>query len=190
MELTKRFDDAFLYASHLHSGQKRKASLVPYISHLLAVTALVLQYGGDEDQAIAAMLHDAVEDQGGVEILAEIRSRFGERVARIVDGCTDSYTTPKRPWLERKKFYIERLKDEPSDVRLVSLADKVDNLRSIAADLEENGEETWTKFRGGKDGSIWYYRSLVDIFSEGEPGGLARVFSRLVDEIEKKAGTS
>lgn len=189
MELSERFNEAFLYASFLHNGQTRKSSPTPYISHLLGVTALVLQHGGDEDQAMAALLHDAVEDQGGLETLDVIRSRFGEKVARIVDGCTDSYLTPKKPWLERKRFYIERLNREPEAVRLVSLADKVDNARAILTDLREDGRATWSKFKGGKEGTLWYYRALADVFSGFGGNALTREFLRLVEEIEGLAKT-
>jgi (p)ppGpp synthase/HD superfamily hydrolase len=184
MLLTQRFNEALLYAANLHAGQKRKSSDVPYLSHLLGAAALTLQFGGDEDQAIAALLHDAVEDQGGMETLAEIERRFGERVVRIVDGCTDSYTFPKKPWLERKKQYITRLAGEPPDTRLVSLADKVDNARSIILNLREDGRTTWHKFKGGREGSLWYYRELAAVFSRLGNDPLTREFIRLVDEMQ------
>lgn len=185
MHLTVRYDDALTYAAKLHSLQSRKGSDVPYLSHLLAVSALTMQFGGSEDQAIAALLHDAVEDQGGLKTLEEIRQRYGEQVAQIVDGCTDSYTFPKKPWLERKRRYIERIAHEPKEVRLVSLADKVDNVRAINLNLREEGRKTWGKFKGGREGSLWYYRTLAETFCRLGDDLLTREFARLVDEMHR-----
>ena len=135
MTLSPCFDDALVFASRLHAGQLRKGTPVPYVAHLLAVTATVLEHGGDEDEAIAALLHDAVEDQGGAATRAKIRRRFGENVAAIVDGCTDADTIPKPPWQQRKEAYLAHLVGETSpSVRLVSSADKLHNVRSIIAD--------------------------------------------------------
>lgn len=186
--LTDRFKQAFNYAFDLHLHQKRKGSQIPYISHLLGVTSLVLEDGGDEDEAIAALLHDAVEDQGGAPILAEIHSRFGERVARIVDGLTDAYGAPKPPWRERKELYLEHLRNADPAVRRVSLADKLHNARSILANLQTIGDATWKRFNGGRAGTLWYYRTLVAIFQEGEPTFMAAELSRVVAEIERLAG--
>ena len=183
-ELGPRFEEALGYAFRLHAHQNRKGKSTPYIAHLLSVTALVLEAGGDEDQAIAALLHDAVEDQGGLARLEEIRDHFGPRVAAIVEGCTDSFTTPKPPWQQRKEAYLKHLKTAPRDVLLVSLADKLHNARSILTDLRKEGEQTWERFRGGKQGSLWYYRSLVTIFQERFPGSMADELSRVVDRIE------
>jgi (p)ppGpp synthase/HD superfamily hydrolase len=188
--LDSRFEEALIFATRLHQGQTRKGKDLPYISHLLAVTALVFQAGGDEDEVIAALLHDAVEDQGGLDTLAEIRRRFGERVAMIVEGCSDSLVIPKPPWLERKTNYLAHLATAPPEVRRVSLADKLHNARTILADLEEYGEETWTRFNGGRQGSLWYYQSLVEIFQESESGQMLREFSRVVEEIHRLAGSS
>ena len=186
--LTPRFQNALVFASQLHASQKRKGSSTPYIAHLLGVTALVLEAGGDEDQAIAALLHDAVEDQGGMRTLEIIRTRFGERVARIVDGCTDAHGLPKPPWKERKEEYITHLRSVPADVRLVSLADKVHNARAILADLRQQGAQTWDKFNGGKQGSLWYYRTLAEVFRATGDDPLTSEFTRLVDEMERLAG--
>ena len=186
--LTERFNQALVYAAQLHNTQVRKGSRVPYISHLLGVAALVLEDGGDEDQAIAALLHDAIEDQGGRETLAEIRNRFGERVARIVDGCTDAYEIPKPPWRERKEAYLQRLQSESSDVYRVSLADKLHNARSLLMNLNKDGRGVWEKFNGGKAGTLWYYRALADTFRELTSGFLLDEFERSVEEIEKIAG--
>jgi (p)ppGpp synthase/HD superfamily hydrolase len=188
--LDSRFEEALIFATRLHQGQTRKGKDLPYISHLLAVTALVFQAGGDEDEVIAALLHDAVEDQGGLDTLAEIRRRFGERVAMIVEGCSDSLVIPKPPWLERKTNYLAHLATAPPEVRRVSLADKLHNARTILADLEEYGEETWTRFNGGRQGSLWYYQSLVEIFQESESGQMLREFSHVVAEIHRLAGSS
>jgi GTP pyrophosphokinase len=189
LSLTPRFREALGYAYDLHADQIRKGSGVPYLSHLLAVTSLVMENGGDEDQAVAALLHDAVEDQGGRRTLEEIRRRFGERVALIVEGCTDAYTQPKPPWRRRKEVYLEHLRSAPAEVLLVSLADKVHNARSILADLRVGGESTWTRFNGGKAGSLWYYRSLAAIFSEVYAGPLAAELARTLAEIERLSGT-
>ena len=164
MILSLRFDEAFAYASRLHACQQRKGTDIPYLAHLLAVTAIVLEYGGGEDEAIAALLHDAIEDQGGPATRAEIRHRFGEHVVDIVDGCTDAETVPKPPWRQRKEAYVAHVGDASSSVRLVSAADKLHNARSILADYRQLGEALWDRFRGGRDGTLWYYRALVDAF--------------------------
>src|SRR5579859_2794514 len=127
-KLGPRFLRAFLFAAEKHSGQTRKASTIPYIAHLMGVASLVLEAGGDEDLAIAALLHDVVEDCGGAPMLREVRRRFGARVAKVVDGCTDAYDVPKPPWRERKDSYIARLKKEDAETRLVSAADKLNNI--------------------------------------------------------------
>ncbi|RPI33332.1 MAG: HD domain-containing protein [Chloroflexota bacterium] len=186
--LTARFHDALVFAARLHAGQNRKQTRVPYIAHLLGVTALVLEDGGDEDQAVAALLHDAVEDQGGLKTLEEIRSRFGDRVATIVDACTDTYQTPKPPWQQRKEQYIERLRHEPPEVLRVSLADKLHNARTILADLHKEGEQIWSRFKGGKEGTLWYYRTLVDVFHDRSNSFMAGELVRVVAEIERLSG--
>lgn len=176
-----------IYASRLHAGQARKVGTTPYISHLLAVTALVLEDGGDEDQAIAALLHDAVEDQGGLPILEEIRVRFGERVADIVDGCTDSYGKPKPSWRERKLRYLEKLRSANSDVRRVSLADKVHNARTIAASLQQYGGLTWKCFNGGRMGTLWYYDQLLSVFRQTGNGFLTDELERWIIQLHSLA---
>lgn len=187
--LTGRFKAALDYAFELHAHQKRKSTQIPYISHLLGVTSLVLEDSGDEDEAIAALLHDAVEDQGGMPILDEIRARFGERVAQIVDGLTDAYGFPKPPWRERKELYLEHLKSADPAVRRVSLADKLHNARSILASLQTIGPSTWNRFNGGREGTLWYYRSLVEIFQQGEPSFMVTELARVVAEIERLASS-
>ena len=188
--LTTRFQKAIEYAAFLHTGQMRKGSDIPYIAHLLGVTALVLEEGGDEDEAIAALLHDAVEDQGGQATLEEIRKRFGARVARIVEACSDSDTIPKPPWRERKERYIAHIRHAPPEVRRVSLADKLYNARAILADYRRVGERVWERFNGGKDGTLWYYRELAKAFCEVGPQFMAEELDRVVAELEKVVAVS
>jgi len=183
--LSTKFDEAFLYAHEAHRNQRRKKTERPYISHLMGVASLVLQYGGDEEQAIAALLHDVVEDCGGAPRLAEIREKFGERVARIVDGCTDTDRTPKPPWRERKQAYLERVRSEPADVLLVSAADKLYNVREILMDLREQGTEVWERFSGKRDGSLWYYRALLEAFRGRAAASLVGELDRTVTELER-----
>jgi (p)ppGpp synthase/HD superfamily hydrolase len=171
--LTKRFDDAFHYAHQLHQNQTRKGTTIPYISHLLSVAALVIEHGGNEDQAIAALLHDGPEDQGGVATLIEIRKRFGDAVATIVSDCTDSWTEPKPPWRPRKEAYLASLPKKPKDSLLVSLADKTHNAEAILHDYRELGDQLWPRFNGGADGTRWYYDALAKVFAEAMPGRLA-----------------
>jgi len=186
-KLTQRFEEALAFAARLHGDQTRKGTPIPYISHLLGVTALVLEAGGSEDEAIAALLHDAVEDQGGPAVREEIRRRFGAAVAGIVDGCTDAETIPKPPWRERKQAYIRHIAEASPSVRLVSCADKLHNARSILADYEHIGEQLWDRFRGGREGTLWYYRSLVEAFREAGPAPWAGELERVVRRIEELA---
>lgn len=182
--LTNRFEQALIYASRLHNKQIRKGSNVPYISHLLSVTALVLEDGGDEDEAIAALLHDAVEDQGGQAIREVIFDMFGARVVEIVDGCTDADTIPKPPWQERKQQYIDNLRDASTSIRKVSLADKLHNARSILRDLSQEGKEIWGKFRGGKEGTLWYYQNLLELFLETDADSwMVQELKRIVEQF-------
>lgn len=183
--LSSRFQDALQFAAELHNGQVRKGKPIPYVSHLLGVCSLVLEHGGSEDQAIAALLHDAVEDQGGQPTLERIRQKFGEEVARIVDGCTDADTLPKPPWRPRKEAYLRHLREAGPEVRLVSLADKVHNARTILLDYRELGPELWKRFQGRRDGTLWYYQELSKIFNELGPQPLAGELARIVDELEK-----
>lgn len=183
IHLTDRFLSAFSMAFEKHAYQRRKHTQTPYIAHLMTVTSLVLENGGDEDQAIAALLHDAVEDQGGLETLQEIKEAFGDRVAEYVDGCTDSYTKPKPPWEDRKAAYLEKLRGSTDQVKLISLADKVHNARAILRDLQEIGDWTWEKFAGKKAGTLWYYQSLANIFDSAPYRSLTRELRDLVEEI-------
>jgi len=182
-----RLDEAFTFANRLHAGQVRKGTTIPYLSHLLAVTAIVLEHGGGEDEAIAALLHDAIEDQGGPATRVEIRHRFGEHVVAIVDGCTDAETMPKPPWRQRKEAYVAHVGDASPSVRLVSAADKLHNARSILTDYRRFGEALWDRFRGGRDGTLWYYRALVDAFRAVEATPLIEELERTVSELERLA---
>ena len=184
LKLGPRFLRAFLFAAEKHAGQARKASTIPYIAHLTGVASLVLEAGGDEDLAIAALLHDVVEDCGGVPMLKEVRRRFGKRVAKVVDGCTDADTYPKPPWRERKEAYIHHLRTADADTRLVSAADKLNNVRSVLADYREVGESIWSRFNGGREGTLWYYRALLDEFLRRKPNRLTRELDRSVRELE------
>jgi (p)ppGpp synthase/HD superfamily hydrolase len=175
--LGPRFNEAFLFAAEKHAGQTRKKTAVPYISHLMGVASLVLEAGGGEDEAVAALLHDVVEDCGGDPVLEKVRQSFGDRVATIVNGCTDSYTVPKPEWKQRKVEYLDRLRQAEDDVRLVSAADKLHNARTILADYRQEGDAIWDRFNGLRDGTLWYYRSVLDVLHAGKP-------NRLIDELE------
>jgi GTP pyrophosphokinase len=175
---------AFLFAAEKHARQARKASTIPYIAHLMGVASLVLEAGGDEDLAIAAFLHDVVEDCGGAAMLKEVRRRFGARVAKVVDGCTDADTYPKPPWRQRKETYIRHLKKADADTRLVSAADKLNNVRSILSDHRKIGESVWSRFNGGRDGTLWYYRTLLDVFLRHKPNRITRELELAVNELE------
>jgi GTP pyrophosphokinase len=186
--LSSRLDEAFRYAREAHADQRRKSTAVPYLGHLMGVTSIVLDDGGSEDEAIAALLHDAAEDQGGRERLDDIRRRFGDTVAAIVEDCTDSWSQPKEPWLERKQRYIEHARRlGPSSLR-VSAADKVHNAYAILRDLRNRGEATWTRFNAGADDVISYYQSLVRAFRDAGGGPLVDELDRIVRGIEREMG--
>ncbi|NIM92344.1 MAG: HD domain-containing protein [Anaerolineales bacterium] len=182
--ITNSFIEAMEFAFVLHQNQLRKGSSVPYFAHLLSVAALVMENEGTEEEAIAAILHDAAEDQGGVETLDEIRKRFGSGVASIVHGCSDTFEYPKPPWRERKIAYIERMTNAPLSVLKVSMADKVHNLRSLLDDYFNEGESVWERFNGGKEGTLWYYHQLSVIFIQRSRGTLSLEILRLLDELE------
>ncbi len=185
MILSNRFSEALTYATQLHATQIRKGSGVPYIAHLLGTASIALEYGANEDETIAALLHDAIEDQGGATTREAIRQRFGDTVTAIVDGCTDSDATPKPPWRDRKQAYIDRIPQASHSVRLVSAADKLYNVRSILKDSRQVGDSVWERFKGGKDGSLWYYRSLVEAFRQAESTPLVEELDRTVLELEQ-----
>ena len=186
--LTSRFENALVFAAQLHREQRRKGSNVPYVSHLLAVAALVIEHGGDEDEAIAALLHDAIEDQGGPTARDRILRRFGEPVTRIVEGCSDSQTTPKPPWKERKRVYIAGIGEKSASVRLVSAADKLHNARCILSDYRTLGEEVWRRFEGGREGTPWYYGAVVEALIQAGRTPLVDELERVGGEIGRLAG--
>ena len=186
--LTKRFLEALSYATKLHASQTRKGTDEPYIGHLLGVASLVLLHGGNENEVIAGLLHDAVEDQGGRATLRQIKKKFGPTVAAIVEACSDSFETPKLPWLERKKEHLAKIRHAPRSVRLVCAADKLHNARCILADYREIGECLWQRFSGRKEGTLWYYREMPKTLKRRDAGPLVRELSRVVAEIEKLAG--
>ena len=186
--LTKRFSDALEYATRIHAGQFRKRTSVPYVSHVLSVCALVLEDGGSEDEAIAALLHDAVEDGGGRPVLDEIRRRFGDRVADIVWACSDTDATPKPPWKARKQEYIDHLREAGPEVRRVSGADKVHNARAILLDYRSLGEGLWERFSASGDETLWYYREVVEALRRPERSRLVEELERLVLQIETISG--
>lgn len=181
--LSARFDKALVYASDIHPSQRRKGADTPYIAHLLSVSAITIDYGGDEDQAIAALLHDAAEDQGGEARLRDIGDRFGERVARIVADCTDTVETPKPAWRIRKENYLRALPSKSADSLLVSLADKTHNAEAILNDFRTVKMSVFDRFTGGIDGTLWYYRALSGVFSEVMYGPLAARLATAVDAI-------
>jgi (p)ppGpp synthase/HD superfamily hydrolase len=178
--LTNRYDEAFHYAHSLHREQTRKGTDIPYISHLMVVSAIVVEHGGNEDQAIGALLHDAAEDQGGAATLDEIRQRFGTSVAEIIYDCTDAWTEPKSEWRARKEAYLEKLPAKSKRSLLVSLADKVHNAEAILFDYRTLGDPLWQRFNGGAEGTRWYYVALADVFEQALPGPLADRLSRAV----------
>jgi (p)ppGpp synthase/HD superfamily hydrolase len=190
VKLGPRFLRAFDFAAAKHAGQTRKASTIPYIAHLMGVASLVLEAGGDEDLAIAALLHDVVEDCGGAPMLKEVRRRFGTRVAKIVDQCTDAYGSPKPPWRERKEKYLRRLRKAGAATRLVSAADKLNNVRSILSDYRAVGESIWARFNGGREGTLWYYRALLDEFLRHKLNRITRDFELAVNELETLTATA
>ncbi len=188
VKLTERFEQALCYAIRKHAGQTKKGTAVPYVSHLLGVSSLVLDAGGDEELAMAGLLHDVVEDCGGRPLLEEIRQNFGERVARVVDGCTDTYESPKPTWRKRKEDYLRHLRAADDDTRLVSAADKLHNSRSILTDYREIGEAVFERFTGKREGTLWYYRALVNEFRHHPANKLVNELEIVVTELERVTG--
>jgi len=189
--LTDRFDRALVYAAHVHGAQVRRGTTVPYVAHLLAVAATVLEYGGDEDMAIAGLLHDAAEDQGGARRLDDLRHRFGNRVADIVADLSDNLAGrhgEKEEWRARKERYLAHLATCTRDTLLVSLADKTHNARSILRDLRKSevGRAIWKRFSHSRDDQLWYYRALAAVFREKLPGQLAEELAELVDVLGRE----
>lgn len=169
LAISSRYEDALTFACSLHRTQFRKGTAIPYISHLLSVSALVFEFGGGEDEAIAGLLHDAIEDAGGTATGERIRARFGDAVADIVVACTDASEDPKPPWRARKEAYVGHIAHAPSAARLVSACDKLHNARCIVQDLRTQGAFLFDRFSGGREGVLWYYRALVEAFRGPTP---------------------
>jgi (p)ppGpp synthase/HD superfamily hydrolase len=181
--LSQRFESALVYAFRLHACQLRKDGKTPYISHLLSVTALVLENNGDEDEAIAALLHDAVEDQGGQPTAQYIRQQFGDRVIAIVEGCSEP-TRTVQTWKQRKQAYLDHLQQASAEVCRVSLADKLHNVRSLLLSLQQDGEIVWQRFNSPKANQIWFYQSLSAIYQIRCPSVMTQTFSQLVQQLD------
>ncbi|MEB3294676.1 MAG: HD domain-containing protein, partial [Synechococcales bacterium] len=178
-----RFEQALCLAHRLHRHQIRKGHPTPYIAHLLSVTALVLEDGGSEDEAIAALLHDAIEDQGGSTTRELIRHQFGETVISLIEGCTESDSYPKPPWIERKQRHLTQLKNASPAVRRITLADKLHNARSLLADYETFGEALWQRFAGDREGTLWYYQQVIQMLATQDAGRLGRMLIQTVQQL-------
>src|SRR5215210_2388759 len=188
MAYTEKFEEALVYAARVHRDQTRKGTNIPYVTHLLGVAAIVGENGGTENEVVAALLHDAPEDQGGEARLEDIRERFGDEVAAIVAGNTDTFENPKPPWHERKEASVAHVRNAPKSVRLVSAADKLHNARSVLADLRSVGDPLWQRFNGGREGTLWYYRALVEAFETAGSNPVVEELDRVVGELEHLAG--
>jgi (p)ppGpp synthase/HD superfamily hydrolase len=184
MQLSRQFERALIYAIRIHGGQLRKKTRIPYIAHILGVAAIAMEYGANETEAIAALLHDAVEDCGGAKRLRDIERKFGKDVARIVEGCTDTDQTPKPPWLERKKAYVAHVRHAPMPTKLVSASDKLHNVRATLMSYRKEGEKLWSRFNGGKSGTLWYYRALVNAFGGKRIRPLVQELDRTLIQLE------
>ena len=185
--IADRFADAVAYAGALHRGQRRKSSGSPYFSHLLAVAALVMGAGGDEDECIAALLHDAVEDQGGARTAEDIRRQFGERVAGIVLECSEK-KGPDRPWIDRKRDALQSVASAGPSARLVLSADKLHNVRSLESDYRADGESIWERFQGKRDGTLWYYRAMTTAIEASGGSVLQEDLEDALRSLEQVAG--
>ena len=185
--LTPKFVEAVAYAADKHANQTRKGSGIPYLGHLLSVAGYVIDADGTEAQAIAALLHDTAEDQGGEETLAEIREKFGDEVAAIVGECSDTFETPKPQWRERKQRYIDHLPEASDGAILVSLADKLHNAHAILRDFRGHGDELWQRFNV-KDPQqhLWYYRSLLDVYSKRVDNWMVDELREVIDALEDR----
>jgi (p)ppGpp synthase/HD superfamily hydrolase len=183
--LGERFRRALELTFELHRAQSRKGSGAPYLGHLLGVASIVIETGGSEDEAIAALLHDAAEDQGGHATVERIRAEFGDPVAAVVEECSDSFGEPKPPWRERKQAYLEHLDGASEAALAVSLADKLHNMRTIVVDYRAVGECLWVRFNADRDEVLWYYRSLAAAFARLRPGSLATELGVAVSEVER-----
>jgi (p)ppGpp synthase/HD superfamily hydrolase len=191
--LTARFTSAVDYARHIHI-ERRKGTDIPYMAHLLGVASLVMGEAGHagvpvtEDMVIAALLHDAAEDQGGLPRLRDIEQNFGSDVARMVEGLSDSLSEDpgnKQSWPERKQAYIERLRGEPADVRLISVADKIYNARAILEDYREIGPRVWERFKRGRADQIWYFDQLLAVYKSAGTSRMVQELERVVEELRR-----
>lgn len=163
--LSRKFEHALTFANQVHAEQKRKDSGAPYFAHVIGVAALVLEDGGSEEEAIAALLHDTAEDQGGQAMLDEIAERFGDKISRIVSECSDTLVIPKPPWRERKEAHIKKLRMAHPETIRIMLADKVYNSRNLLRGLQQRGEQVWGNFKGGRDGTLWYFKQMYATFA-------------------------
>ena len=186
-EVSLRFRRAITAALNFHREQTRKGGTVPYIAHVLAVTSIVQECGGTEDDAIAALLHDAVDNGGGWDAYEDISRKFSVKVADIVLNCTDTMEFPKPPWRERKDAFLSGLPNVSDSARLVIAADKLHNARCLLADLRSQGDEVWERFSGGKEGTLWYYRAVAETLKKAGPHLLAAELGRVVGELEQVA---
>lgn len=186
MSLSDRFDRALLFVAERHREHRRKNSAVPYVAHLLSVAALVLYHGGGEDEAIAALLHDTVED--GKASLAEVSAHFGARVAAIVEGCSEPGGEPRPPWRERKAAYIQNLSRADASVCLVAAADKLDNIRAVLRDYDREGDRVWDRFRAGPQEQLWFYRTVRETLRGRVPGPLLAELDAALKSMERLAG--
>ncbi|GAB6164901.1 HD domain-containing protein [Thermostilla marina] len=188
MHLSARFDEALEFASTLHRKQVRKIGQTPYVGHLLRVCGTVLEFGATEDEAVAALLHDALEDQNRPGLAEEIADRFGKAVLEMVAALSDSTEQPRPPWRARKEAFLARLREATSSVRLIAAADKLDNVRSTITALKVFGDEIWTRFHGGRDGTLWYYRQIVAVLTEASEHALVAELADAVARLETIAG--
>ncbi|ASV75641.1 GTP pyrophosphokinase [Thermogutta terrifontis] len=187
LELTPRFDEALRFAVSVHRHQVRNVTETPYVGHLLRVCGLVLEYGGTEDEAIAGLLHDALEDQNRPGLVDEIKQRFGPQVLEIVRECSDTTQRPKPPWRERKEQFLRRLAEANAAVRLVVAADKWDNVNNLLVLLRRFGPEIWQHFRGGREGTLWYYREIVSVLRRASQNPLILDLAERVEQLHKLA---
>lgn len=188
MKYSPRVADAMVFAYQAHKDQTRKQSPIPYIAHPLAVASLVATHGGVEDQFIGALLHDTAEDQGGKEMLERVRAAFGDTVARLVEWCSDTLEEVKPPWRQRKEAYIRRTAKAPEAVRLIVAADKLDNAKAILRDFREFDDEVFTRFTGGKEGTLWYYENMLKALESGWDHPILDELSEVVNTLLSEAG--
>ncbi|MFO1514269.1 MAG: HD domain-containing protein [Verrucomicrobiota bacterium] len=187
MKLTSKFEQALSYTLQAHAQQVRKGSGTPYFAHLMGVAAIALENGATEDEAIGALLHDAVEDQGGQPRLRDIERRFGPVVADIVAGCSDTDVVPKPPWAERKRLYLAEVSKASDSVQFISAADKLYNARAILTDYRAIGDAVWSRFKGGKAGTLWYYRGLAGAYTSPRAKSVVDELKIVVSELEEVA---